>query len=405
MMAGRKNCFTASDRQPLGVDAADERYFDLDNYHPKGRPGQTWAEARLEQVAAIEAQNRETVAISDSSPPREARRYLGWNAVGSGRARAQSRSGWVAEAALISQLQCGDKRLKDIFSELVPLRPYCTDDLADGLIIRPRTSALKKRYLQVNGPGTVRWLVYDLDYRGVVFAHRDANLPPPNFLAINPKNGHAHAGILLEVPVARHSAARAEPLNFLAAVERGIARRLRADMAYAGLIAKNPLHLFWEVLWVRDAPYSLPELDSWLFKEDKRPYERLSGIAGHSRNCAVFDKLREHAYREVLNAKRAGKSVAEFQAYLQDRALELNRAFTKALPLSEIRAIAKSVAKWTWRKFSDDGFRRRQSERGKRGNKKRWANHVAAEKTKPWVREGISKATYYRRKSQSKSTS
>ena len=32
--------------------------------------------------------------------------------------------------------------------------------------------------------------------------------------------------------------------------------------------------------------------------------------------------------------------------------MRLNQQFPRALKLSEVRAIAKSVAKWTWRKFS-----------------------------------------------------
>ena len=181
---------------------------------------------------------------------------------------------------------------------------------------------------------------------------------PPNAIVINKANGHAHALTLLATPVAKHSAARSKPLAYLAAVERGMARRLGADRAYTGLIAKNPLHDHWEVEWRREEPYSLPELDDWLFKRDMRPDSSVTTTYGFSRNCTCFDKVREIAYREVLDAKRAGKSLSEFQARLERVALEFNLHFPEALPLSEIRAIAKSVSKWTWRNFSPERLSR-----------------------------------------------
>jgi hypothetical protein len=394
MTAGRQYCFTSSDREALGVDPTDERYFDLHNYCPKVRPGQTWVEARLEQVAAIQARDRETLAISDKSR-KEALRC---------RRSAKAVTSVGDHVSICSGLCAGRTQLRVAFPELLPRKPFCADRLADGLLIRERASALKRRHIQLNDPSTVRWVVHDLDFRGAALAHEEGNLPPPNFLAINRNNGHAHAAVLLEVPVARHAAARTKPLEYLAAVERGLARRLGADCAYAGLIAKNPLHDWWDVHWLRNEPYSLSELEGWLFKSDMRPYQAPAAMAGLSRNCALFDSLRQLAYSEVRNAKRTGKSIAAFQAHLERRALELNRAFPTALPFSEIRAIAKSVAKWVWGKFSAEAFRQWQSRRGQRGNAVRWAGHISAATSKPWALEGISRATYYRRKAKGQET-
>jgi hypothetical protein len=92
-------------------------------------------------------------------------------------------------------------------------------------------------------------MLHDIDRSDAYFAHEDAYLPPPNVIALNPENGHGHSAILLATPVARHSASRLAPLRFFADVERGFARRLRADRRYTGLIAKNPLHADWRVEW------------------------------------------------------------------------------------------------------------------------------------------------------------
>ena len=80
-----------------------------------------------------------------------------------------------------------------------------------------------------------------------------------------------------------------------------------------------------------------------------RPDSSVTTMHGFSRNCTCFDNVRETAYREVLDAKRAGKSLSDFQLRLEGVAPEINLHFPEALPLSEIRAIAMSVAKWTWR--------------------------------------------------------
>ena len=49
------------------------------------------------------------------------------------------------------------------FGELIPARPYCTDELRDGLQIRQRKQAISCRHIQVNGPRVVSWLLFDVD--------------------------------------------------------------------------------------------------------------------------------------------------------------------------------------------------------------------------------------------------
>lgn len=284
------------------------------------------------------------------------------------------------------------------FPDLIPAKPYCADRLADGLQIRSRDFALGKRHLQLNGPGSYRWMVHDIDRPGAYFAHDDANLAPPNVIMVNKANGHAHAAYLMATPIARHALARLEPLRFFASVERGTARRLSADRCYTGLIAKNPLHPDWLVEWRRDAPYTLGELADQLFEADTRPDPRIDCTFGAGRNVAVFDQLHTVAYREVLMFKRRGADFGEWLDRCIKMALDLNLQFPQAMALSEVRAIAKSVAKWTWKHFSVEKFIARQSRLGKRGNAVRWAGHQSAERLRPWEAMGISRRTFYRRK-------
>lgn len=287
--------------------------------------------------------------------------------------------------------------LRQAFPELVPSRPFCANDFAEGIRIRPQGQALRRLHVQFNHPKFIRWLLLDLDRADAYFRDEDALLPAFNVLIRNPANGHAHAAYVLDVPVAAHDAARQKPLKLLAAVERGLVRRLAADRAYSGLLAKNPLHPHWKVEWRRKEPYSLEELTGWLSQEDMRP-EPEHESSGHGRNCALFDQLRGLAYREVLPFKRAGGSAEAWRARLSKAAANTNSGFAEPLGTAEVRGIAKSVAKWTWNSSSAARFSAIQAERAK----KRWQGHKAESAIKPWLEMGISERTYYRRKKDGK---
>jgi len=75
-------------------------------------------------------------------------------------------------------------------------------------------------------------------------------------------------------------------------------------------------------------------------------------------------------------------------------AIGINLQFALPLPLAEVRGIARSVAKWTWRHFSNEKFSELQRHR----INIRWADHISAEMTKPWAAEGVSRATWYRQR-------
>src|SRR5262245_9655762 len=207
--------------------------------------------------------------------------------------------------------------LRQLFPGLIPAKPYCADVLADGLRIREKKLALERRHIQLNGPASFRWMPHDIDHSGAYHIHDDAILPQPNFIAINPENGHGHSAVLLAMPVARHAASRVEPLRFFAAVERGIARRIGADRHYTGLIIKNPMHSHWRVEWRRDDAYTLPELADWLFPEDMQPDASIEETLGAGRDVVIFDELRALAYREVLKFKKAGAGLDQWLARLE----------------------------------------------------------------------------------------
>jgi hypothetical protein len=108
----------------------------------------------------------------------------------------------------------------------------------------------------------------------------------------------------------------------------------------------------------------------------------------------VFDDARDWAYRNILKFKRDVGSVEGWQQRCVDIALAHNGGFAAPMTYGEVRNIGKSIAKWTWQRFTEGTFSRIQSLRVQH----RWAGHVTATATKPWKAVSISRATYYRRR-------
>ncbi|MGU5551123.1 replication initiation protein [Aeromonas hydrophila] len=109
-----------------------------------------------------------------------------------------------------------------VFVDRIPRRPYCSDDPAQGLLIRPQATALAYRHIQHNPPPHVSCLVFDVDrkpheqhWREGYHEWRERGLPAPHWISINPENGNYHLGYLLASPVARTSAAKLKPLRYL----------------------------------------------------------------------------------------------------------------------------------------------------------------------------------------------
>src|SRR5690606_3183072 len=105
------------------------------------------------------------------------------------------------------------------FKNNLSAKPYCSDDLNYGLIIRPEKQASTKRYIQHNSPLSHKFFVYDCAYPNALEYADDNKLPLPNLVSINRKNGHSHLFYDLEVPVLTCSNARKKPLQYASAIE------------------------------------------------------------------------------------------------------------------------------------------------------------------------------------------
>jgi hypothetical protein len=265
-----------------------------------------------------------------------------------------------------------DEFLESFFHNLA-LKPYCTDVLGAPLLIRPKSTAITKVYIQPNPVHCIYWLVLDLDYDVQKYWY-DEN-PVPNITIENPVNGHQHIMYLLETPVYKLQNARLQPLEYAADVERGLSLRFNADLSYGKLISKNPLHPQWKMIVWHTNPYTLGDLLVNMPQELKRhsklkPEEEI----GLGRNCTLFHTIRRYAYNQAHKVKY------DYNA-LYDKVLEyatgFNNGFNPPLLSKEVQCTTRSVCRWTVKRMDSTGFSRWCSVRGKKGNQKSQIVHMA----------------------------
>jgi len=290
----------------------------------------------------------------------------------------------------------------DLFGgpDRLPRRPYCSDDLSKGLRIRSLGQALNKPYIQINPPHLRVWSIYDVDREGGGLAWEVANLPPPSWAAINRENAHAHLVWGLSAPVLVDSPnMRQAPLRYLCAIEAAFRTKLNADVGYSGLITKNPAHPLWLVLRGPRIGYELRELADYVDLPKHLPKRKPEEV-GLGRNVALFDWLRHYAYKQIRYYKGDVRNFVVWQSHLNNKALERNGEFMYPLDRREVWYIVKSVSKWVWRRFdieaSDRRFRALQAARGRASGEARRQGSIS--ESQPWLAEGISRATWYRRR-------
>jgi hypothetical protein len=107
---------------------------------------------------------------------------------------------------------------------------------------------------------------------------------------------------------------------------------------------------------------------------------------GLGRNVTLFDWLRQYAYRQIRHYKGDVRNFVVWQSHLNSRALERNGDFMQPLTGNEVWHIAKSVSKWTWRRFdlaaSDARFSALQAHRGRQGGVASGLSRAAASEDK-----------------------
>lgn len=270
----------------------------------------------------------------------------------------------------MQQLAIALEQLTDKF----PSKPYCSDDLSYGLQVRPKAIALLKRYIQANHPYYTNFLIFDLDSPTayIDFFYDMVGVPTPNLIVENPENGHAHYVYQLATPIYNTDASRPKPIQFGNAVYTALLEVLKADKGYTGLITKNALHEHWRTHLLREEPYTLKQLSERL---DLTQHKIIKPIApgeavGLGRNCCVFHTVRHWAYVEIR--KYRGKTYNQWLQGVIDRCTALNSEFTAPMSYNEVKGIAKSIARWTWKRdsYCYQEFIDRQTRKSKLGASK-----------------------------------
>ena len=288
-------------------------------------------------------------------------------------------------------------QLSDFFENLAH-KPYCADDLLYGLKIRPKKTAINMQYIPGNQPCMFHYFFFDIDRSDAVMAWHEENLPMPYWTAQTQKNGHAHLCYKLEIPLCTSEFGSQKAIAYASKVQAGLANKLGADVGYSHLITKNPFHKDWRVTFWTEQAYTLDYLAD--FVELPKKLSKEQEVLGLGRNCIMFDTVRKWAYK-AIRAHR-GSTFDVWLGEVLKQCKNVNNAFLEPLLYSEVKATAKSIARYCWKKdgYHYQEFIDRQSKKGAIGGKisKRKPVPTSEATTKPWLALGISQSTYYRRK-------
>ncbi|MFZ7812320.1 replication initiation protein [Acinetobacter lwoffii] len=269
----------------------------------------------------------------------------------------------------MQQLNLGLEQFTDRF----PNKPYCSDDLNLGLQIRPKSLALLKRYIQPNHPYYTHFFVFDLDYPTayVDLFYSMVGVPTPNLIVENPENGHAHYIYQLKTPIYNTNASNDKPIKYGNAVYLALRDVLNADVNYSGLITKNAVHKHWRTHVLREQPYTLDQLSERLDLTTRQINKdiKIDEAVGLGRNCCVFHTVRHWAYVEVRQYR--AKSFNQWLEAVNAQCCSVNAQFTAPMQYNEVKGIAKSIARWVWKRdgYAYQEFIDRQTRKGQLGGK------------------------------------
>ncbi|MBA0156346.1 MULTISPECIES: replication initiation protein [Acinetobacter] len=261
--------------------------------------------------------------------------------------------------------ELGTQQQLDLFESL-PNKPYCMDEKPGYMLIRTKSIAVKKPYIQINPPLTTIYFVFDDDKEDAALSWFDAGLPKPFWTTQNPVNGHSHHCYKLEIPLCTSDFSSIKAIKYAQAVYYAYALKMGADRNYSHLITKNPLHPQWRTTFWTERAYSLDYLADFVDLPKRIP-KKLE-VVGLGRNVTMFEKGRHWAYKAIRDYMHHNTSL-EWEKAVRAQIEAINSGFEQPLPYSEVKATAKSIAKWVWQRFSYGEFSAVQAVRGAKGGK------------------------------------
>lgn len=212
--------------------------------------------------------------------------------------------------------------------------------------------------MQFNPPSMYAWLVFDLDDVPDGFSWDDAGVPPPNLVVRSRTENSQHWYYAIN-PVTRGERAREHPTAYMKAVYAAMAHKIApADLNYSnGPVARTPGHTHWHTVEIHPHEYSLNELADYAEPISGRHAVDANdeGDQG-SRHLWLFHYLRKAVAYPSVDRYRERNDYTGFLRHIQVAASGANtfnqRGWGKSnLTAAQIRAICKSIARWTWTRY------------------------------------------------------
>lgn len=231
-----------------------------------------------------------------------------------------------------------------------PERVRVSAKLDAGLFYAPLEKVLAGLfpYVSVNPANSYNSIVLDLDKDYRCFDYE--TLPRPNLIVINPKNNHAHLFYVLRNSVHKNPESSGKALKFLADTVEKMTFWTGADLNFTGVLGKNALYDGWAVMVLHQTPWTLATLSDWFDPIPQAKIKaRISQARIESRNCALFDVVRHWAYSQF--GQYIKKKYTDFLYAVLEMAQIGNNDLSRPMQYSEVRSIAKSIARWTWNNF------------------------------------------------------
>lgn len=227
--------------------------------------------------------------------------------------------------------------------------------------VRYKKDAIKHLYLRPNTFNSISWLIFDIDRPTSVHELTDdMGAPDPTLFVQNPQNHHAHVLYYIDTAVHKNKHSSQKALKFLKAVENGLIDKLQSDVGFNGSLGKNPLNSHWKVQDTYGVAYDLQNLSEYVDLNAANISDTDLG-----KNVTIFQDVSKWAYKAI---RQGYPRYEQWYIAVLQRVEMLNAQYAReGLPYGEYKHIAKSIATWTHRNFSEQGFAEWQSIQGKKG--------------------------------------
>lgn len=251
-----------------------------------------------------------------------------------------------------------------------------------------RDNSWRHCYIQANTSKKIKAIIIDIDsdisIQQIKAALPDGLLPASVTGLIKKKNyvkfyQRPHIRFNLKYPVKKDNT---DQMNWLRALIAALQLKFRmvgakVDERMPPLVTKNPHSGMWDYetfgeyafkTWTFEELSRLLDLKALYAQRLLNPFDYgLGNSKGHyrgrrkkvekpkgadeSRNCWIFDTASPYAY----GMKRTASSAEEIFQKILPICMDLNFSLEAPLSLNEVKGIAKSISRWTWKNYTGSG--------------------------------------------------